>query len=273
MSIRYPRKFGWWLAGICAAVAALVLMRVIQHMNEDVKKVYCSKHLQLIGYALQTYESAHGSLPPAFVTDKAGRPTVSWRVLILPYLGYDDLFRQIRLDEPWDSPHNLPLARLMPDEYRCPADTEAKEGETSYVAVTGAETLWPGAKGKRLRDLGGRSLTTTILLVEVAHSGISWMEPRDLPFEVAAKGVTNGGKSGVVCCHPCWGGDEGVYNGYNPGVVGCRLYGANCLFAIGFVRTVSDAVSPETMAQLLTAENDPNHCIHTWDYGHLVTQY
>jgi hypothetical protein len=45
-----------------------------------------------------------------------------------------------------------------------------------------------------------------------------------------------------------------VYDGYKPGVVGYRLSGANCLFANGAVRTVSDAVSPKTMVELLTVE-------------------
>ena len=258
MSMGHSRRMGWWLALICATglvLAAAALMPIVRHTSDSTKWVRCVKNLSQIGLALQNYEWDHGSLPPAFMVDKTGRPTVSWRVLILPYLDRDDLYRQIKLDEPWDSQHNLPLACLMPDIYRCPADTDAKGGETSYVAVAGSETLWPGAKGRRLP--GTETPSSTILLVEVAHSGISWMEPRDLPFAVAAEGVNNVGKPGITCRHPCGGGDEpikGVYDGYKPGVVGYRLSGANCLFANGAVRTVSDAVSPKTMVELLTVE-------------------
>jgi hypothetical protein len=95
------------------------------------------------------------------------------------------------------------------------------------------------------------------VVVEVENSGISWMEPRDLPLAVAVKGVNKGGKSGITCRHPCGGGDEpisGVYDGYKPGTVGYRLFGVNCIFADGIVRTVSEAVSPRTMRDLLTVE-------------------
>jgi prepilin-type processing-associated H-X9-DG protein len=84
------------------------------------------------------------------------------------------------------------------------------------------------------------------------------MEPRDMPFAAAARGVTKGKKGGIVCCHPCGGGDEPikcVYDGYKPWVVGYRLSGANCAFADGHVLTVSETVSAKTMGELLTAED------------------
>jgi hypothetical protein len=94
-------------------------------------------------------------------------------------------------------------------------------------------------------------------VVEVADLGISSMEPRDLPFDVAVN-VARDTKSGIVCRHPCGGGDEpikGVYSGYRPYAVGYRLHGANCLFTLGIVNTVSDESSPITMRELLTARH------------------
>src|ERR1700685_1699359 len=116
----------------------------------------------------------------AYIRDKAGTPTLSWRVLILPYLGRDDLYRQIKLDDPWDSPSNLCLAHQVPEIYRCPAHAASKEGETSYLAVVGAQTAWPGSYGAPLPAL--TRAPGTILVVEATGYGISWMEPRDLPI-------------------------------------------------------------------------------------------
>jgi hypothetical protein len=260
MCIRCQGKKRWWVAGVCVAVLVFTIMvfpPIVQHIVEDQKWMHCDQNLKNIGLAIQNYEQEHGSLPPAYLTDRNGQPTLSWRVLILPYFGYDDLYRQIKLDEPWNSPHNLRFARRMPLDFRCPSDSDAKEGETSYVAVIGPETLWPGAESKAIPDLN--STSRTILLVEVADSGISWMEPRDLPFGVAAQGVAKGVEAGLVGRHPCGGGDEpfqGVYDGYKPAVFGYRLYGANCLFADGFVLTVSEKVSPKTMSELLRVEGD-----------------
>jgi hypothetical protein len=43
---------------------------------------------------------------------------LSWRVHLLPELGEDELYRKFHLDEPWDSPHNLPLVTEMPAAFR-----------------------------------------------------------------------------------------------------------------------------------------------------------
>ena len=55
---------------------------------------------------MNNYEAQHGCFPPAYSVDKDGRPLHSWRVLLLPYLDEEELYKQLRLDEPWDSPHN-----------------------------------------------------------------------------------------------------------------------------------------------------------------------
>ena len=75
-----------------------------------------------IGLAIHNYIAVHDSFPPAFTQDKAGKPLLSWRVLILPYLEQDALFKEFHLDEAWDSPHNKALIARMPVTYRCPGE-------------------------------------------------------------------------------------------------------------------------------------------------------
>ena len=41
-------------------------------------------------------------------------PLLSWRVAILPFIGEQNLYNRFRLDQPWDSPHNIALLPLMP---------------------------------------------------------------------------------------------------------------------------------------------------------------
>ena len=38
---------------------------------------------------------------PADIKDKDGKPILSWRVAILPYMEQDNLYKQFKLDEPW----------------------------------------------------------------------------------------------------------------------------------------------------------------------------
>jgi hypothetical protein len=72
--------------------------------------------LSNIGLACHMHYDFVGSLPEHAIYH-GGKPVLSWRVAILPELGYEALYRKFRLDEPWDSPHNKKLLPRMPIEY------------------------------------------------------------------------------------------------------------------------------------------------------------
>ena len=76
---------------------------------------------------------------------------------------------------------------FQPVVFRCPAATGPAH-ETSYVVVTGAETLFPGDHSLKLREIPDGT-SKTIAIVEVANSGIHWMEPRDLTLDEALAGI------------------------------------------------------------------------------------
>src|SRR5437879_3096759 len=59
---------------------------------------------------------ADGRLPAAVVYGKDGTPLLSWRVSLLPYIEEQELYKQFKLDEPWDSPHNIRLLPHMPPD-------------------------------------------------------------------------------------------------------------------------------------------------------------
>jgi len=70
--------------------------------NRDVQ----SWRFREITFGLYQYWEKHGRLPKD-IHDKHGKPLLSWRVQLLPYLPeLDTLYQQFDLDEPWDSPHN-----------------------------------------------------------------------------------------------------------------------------------------------------------------------
>lgn len=151
----------------------------------------CSHRLRSISAALLNYHRDYGSFPPACVRDKAGKPMHSWRVLVLPYMGTNEqeLYSRYNLSEPWNSPENSKLAALRPHIYVCPNDAGVvSSADTSYVAVIGHQTVWPDSAPTRLDNIRDKP-NETIQLVEVAESGIHWMEPRDLPFDVAVGGI------------------------------------------------------------------------------------
>jgi hypothetical protein len=135
--------------------------------------------LSKLGLALHNYHARYESFPPAYVKGKDGRPAHSWRVLLLPFLGRQDLYDAYHFDEPWDGPNNARLVEQMPNVFACPARRAAPPGRTSYVAVVGSQTMWPGDRAMRIHDVKD-GLSLTILLLEMADADIPWTEPRDV---------------------------------------------------------------------------------------------
>lgn len=160
----------------------------------------CNSNLKQISLALWCYADVYGSLPPAYIADKNGRPMHSWRVLILPFIEQPGLYDQYEFNEPWDGPHNRLLAKHIPPQYRCPSDLPWLSPETSYLAVTGKATVWPGTHGAALSKVSD-GLGDTISVVEVASSGVHWMEPRDLPMAEFVKGINRPGGKGASSPH------------------------------------------------------------------------
>ena len=126
---------GVLLFGVMAYVA--LKPSGIPLLNRNADATNCAANLNKIGAAIIAFAADQGHFPPAYTTDERGAPLHSWRVLILPYMGYGALHEQLKLDEPWNSEHNARFANQMPQEYHCPADTQATDGETNYFVVQG----------------------------------------------------------------------------------------------------------------------------------------
>ena len=60
------------------------------------------------------------AFPRRAIYSKQGKPLLSWRVQLLPYLDAKALYDEFHLDEPWDSEHNRKLIDRMPEVYRSP---------------------------------------------------------------------------------------------------------------------------------------------------------
>lgn len=180
------------------------------------------------------------SLPPAYVADGSGRPMHSWRVLILPYLqpyvNEPSAYAQYRFDKPWDGPTNSRLGDRIPHVYQCPTDAAASNGShfwTSYVAIVGQDTCWPGAEAIAIRDVSdGTSITLQV--VEVRSSGIHWMEPRDLHVVQMAPTINPPAGQGISSAHEA---------------------GAHVTLADGSVRFIGNNLPPETVRRLIERDD------------------
>jgi hypothetical protein len=145
-----------------------------------------SNDLKLIGLSLHNYHDVNRSLPPAPHVDMNGKPLLSWRVAILPYLEQDNLYREFRMNEPWDSEHNKKLIAKMPAMYRGPNKKLNDEFKTIYLAPIGKNTMFP-PDGKKITftDVAD-GLSNTIMAVEANDdSAVIWTKPDDLPMDLA----------------------------------------------------------------------------------------
>ena len=161
-------------------VAIVVSLPAVRSTREAGRRATCMNNLKQISLAVLRYEAVHRRFPPAYIPDKDGKPMHSWRVLILPYLERPDLYQQYNFDEPWDGPNNRKLLAKRPRIFACPSDDKVGATTTSYVAVVGKNALWRAEKPRSVDELAVHYGTSnTVMLVEVANSGINWTEPRD----------------------------------------------------------------------------------------------
>jgi prepilin-type processing-associated H-X9-DG protein len=165
------------LVMIVVLIGYLLLPEVGARHFPDLER--CASNLRVLALAMLNYHEKNGCFPPAFVADKSGRPMHSWRVLLLPYLERNDLYEQYNFNEPWDSPANRKITARALKVFQCPSQPHSEEPNTSYMMVVGPHTISDGPHSRKVSEITDGA-SNTIMLVEVADSGVRWAEPKDL---------------------------------------------------------------------------------------------
>ena len=138
--------------------------------------------------AMQNYYDTRRSYPVSgtSVFDSNGYPYLSWRVYLLPFLGYSTLYSKFHLNEPWDSPNNLPLLDEMPSVYRTVGDPWDSV-TTRIVEFTGPGAPFlnkpSGSQTPVTQAQITDGMSRTVQLVEAGSGGaVPWTKPSDVAF-------------------------------------------------------------------------------------------
>ncbi|HKD38603.1 MAG TPA: DUF1559 domain-containing protein, partial [Pirellulales bacterium] len=225
-------------SGATMLAVAGIALPAIQKSREAASRAQSMNNMKQLALAMMNYNDAHGHLPPAVILGPDGKTPHSWRIELLPYIEQEPLYKQYKMDEPWDSEANKKVLDQMPVIFRSPPD-ERTAPNASYFVLTGKGTMFSGKEGIKFLDITGGT-SNTIMMVE-AKRDIPWTKPEDIDYDPAKPLPKLGG--------------------YFAG-------GFIAAFADGSVRFISDGVNEAALRALIspTADDklklDPNWMEH-----------
>ena len=78
-----------------------VISKTLKEIRGGSSQARALNNLKQIALAMHNYHDANNGFPASAICDKKGKPLLSWRVAILPYIEQQNLYMEFKLDEPW----------------------------------------------------------------------------------------------------------------------------------------------------------------------------
>lgn len=167
-------------------ILVALLLPAVQAAREAARRNQSLNNIKQIMLAFHNHHDVNNAFPAQAICADDGTPLLSWRVAILPFIAEDELYEKFHLDEPWDSPNNLPLLAEMPSTYFAPSSSlDQAGGKTHYLGVAGSGAIFTGeTRGVSLRQItDGTTKTLMVIQVDDDHA-VEWTRPADYNVEV-----------------------------------------------------------------------------------------
>jgi Protein of unknown function (DUF1559) len=180
-----------FLRGLLTGLAIVVFLLVIAalllpnlcRVRDPAARVLTQNRLKQLLLAFHSYHDVENHLPDD-IRDREGKPLLSWRVAILPYFDvpeFDALYKEFKVDEPWDGPNNIKLLEKMPKLYAAVL-AKVEPGHTFFQCFKGPHAAFRPVKPRRLGDDFPDGTSNTILIAESGEA-VPWTKPADLDFD------------------------------------------------------------------------------------------
>jgi hypothetical protein len=210
---------------VMASAAGALLGNAAVGVAKRSEATVVRNNLKQLALAMHNYHDVNKQFPPAAIRDAQGRPLLSWRVLLLPYLEQNELYKQFHLDEPWDSEHNKPLIAKMPNIF-APRNSDLRDqGKTTLVVPIGKQTVFGPEKGVAIQEITDGTSNTILIVDADQDRAVVWTKPDDLNVD---------------------GGDVRQI------LFGARKDGFYCAFADGSVQRIGPRCDATLLHALLT---------------------
>lgn len=170
---------------LLAEITSLLSTSISKHAADDLN----SRNLRDILIAMHNFHGDFNRMPNQAICDKNDKPLLSWRVALLPYIGEDHLYKEFKLNEPWDSEHNKKLIDRMPKKYVHPFAKNVPANHTLYQVFYSKKGAKPAAATMETGKMTLGMLTVqdgtsnTFVVTDAAAEAVPWTKPADLLYD------------------------------------------------------------------------------------------
>lgn len=181
MKLDDPKKSEALMQLAAATVTATAKPIAVSQTQNNLKR-FC--------LAMHNYFSAYKAWPTyRELKTQEKKSGLSWRVHILPFMNEAELYKEFKLDESWDSPHNIRLLDRMPKAFK-PAiaigsEESVKPFHTTYAAPVGEDTVFGRDKVVGFQHVTDGTSNTIVLVELETEAAIPWTSPEEYAFDPA----------------------------------------------------------------------------------------
>ena len=124
-------------------LAPIVFASLGERARANAGREQIDGRLRRMGLALDQFHAQQGHFPEAALKGRDAHgdnvPMHGWMTPLLPALGYDPIYRQIDLQQPYDAPANLPAMQQTIPEFTLPR----RKPSRSPRAIPATGRAWP----------------------------------------------------------------------------------------------------------------------------------